>query len=215
MRQLINFSGRCKRYIGVDPDPVVLENPFLDEAHVMGSDGSIPLPNSSVDMIVAYAVLEHVADPRGIVNEVRRILKPGGWFCAWTPNRYGYVGVSARIVPNRFHAKIVDASEPRGRRMEHDVFPVVYRMNTKATIRTVFAKENFENFSFYANGTPSYHFNNMVIARFWLMVMTVLPRAMAKSLFVFIRRRVDMGHTSPPASRPDDLPSDGRHRNVG
>jgi SAM-dependent methyltransferase len=189
MRQLIDFSGRCKRYIGTDPDPVVLENPFLDEAYVMNSDGSIPLPNSSVDLIVAYAVLEHVADPRRIVSEARRVLKPGGWFCAWTPNKYGYVGMSARIVPNRFHARIVAAAVPGGGRTERDVFPVVYRMNTKAAIRAVFGEQDFEDFSFYDNGPPAYHFNNMLIARFWLIVMTLLPKAMAKSLFVFVRKR--------------------------
>jgi SAM-dependent methyltransferase len=189
MRHLISFSGRCKRYIGTDPDPVVLENPFLEEAHVMDSEGSIPLPDSSVDIIVANAVLEHVADPRRLVSEIRRLLRPGGWFCAWTPNRHGYVGLAARIVPNKFHAKIVGAAEPAGGRTERDVFPVLYRMNTKAAIRAVFNNEDFEDFSFYDNGTPSYHFNNMLIARFWLIVMAILPKTMAKSLFVFVRRR--------------------------
>jgi SAM-dependent methyltransferase len=189
MRQLISFAGRCKRYIGVDPDPVVLENPFLEEAHVMAADGSIPLPDSSVDLIVANAVLEHVADPRRLVSEVRRLLRPGGWFCAWTPNRRGYVGLAARIVPNKFHAKIVSVAEPQGGRTERDVFRVVYRMNTKAAIRSVFSNDDFEDFSFYDNGTPSYHFNNLLIAKFWLLVMAILPNAMAKSLFVFVRRR--------------------------
>jgi SAM-dependent methyltransferase len=193
MRRLINFAGRCERYIGVDPDPIVLRNPFLDEAHVMSPDGSIPLADSSVDIVVAYAVLEHVSDPQRTAREVQRVLKPGGWFCAWTPNRYGYVGMAARLVPNRFHAKIVNAAEPTGGRGECDVFPVCYRMNTKASIRAAFDPRDFEDFSFYYNGTPSYHFNRMLIAKFWMMVMAVLPMAMAKSLFVVIRKRHESG----------------------
>ena len=187
MSRLINFSGRCKRYIGVDPDPVVEQNPYLDEAHVLGADGTIPLPDASVDVIVAYAVLEHVADPDSAVREIRRVLKPGGWFCAWTPNRNGYVGLAARLVPNRFHASIVKVAEPTGGRAEKDVFPVCYRMNTRRAIRAAFGRD-FDDYSFYYNGTPSYHFNRLFLARFWMAVMAVLPMAMAKSLFVFVRK---------------------------
>lgn len=189
MRRLVDFSGRCRRYIGADPDPVVLKNPFLDEAYAMLPDGSIPLEDASVDVIIAYAVLEHVADAAATVREVRRLLKPGGWFCAWTPNKNGYVGIAARAVPNRFHAKIVAVSEPSSGRAERDVFPVLYRMNTRSAIRSAFGNAEFEDFSFYANGTPSYHFNSILIARFWQTVATILPRAMAKSLFVFVRKR--------------------------
>lgn len=189
MRRLVNFSGRCKRYIGVDPDPVVLENPFLDEAHVIAPDGSTPLADSSVDIIVAYAVLEHVADPKSTAQEIKRILKPGGWFCAWTPNRHGYVGIAARLIPNRLHARIVNIAEPTGGRAAQDVFPVCYRMNTKSSIRASFDEDIFEDFSFYYNGTPSYHFNKVIVAKFWMMVMAMLPKAMAKSLFVVLRKR--------------------------
>jgi SAM-dependent methyltransferase len=188
IRRLIDFSGRCKRYIGVDPDPVVLQNPYLQEAFVLGPDGSIPLPDASVDLIVAYAVVEHIEDPAQAVREIERVLKPGGWFCAWTPNKYGYVGMAARLVPNRFHARIVRVADAKDRG-ERDVFPVRYRMNTKKAIEAAFGERSFDDFSFYENGAPSYHFNRMVIARFWQVVMSVLPRSMSKSLFIFVRKR--------------------------
>ncbi len=56
---------------------MVRENPYLDEAHVLGADGKIPLPDASVDVIVAYAVLEHVADPHSATREIRRVLEAG------------------------------------------------------------------------------------------------------------------------------------------
>ncbi len=79
-------------------------------------------------------------------------------------------------------------AEPTGGRAEKDVFPVCYRMNTRSAIRAAFGAD-FEDYSFYYNGTPSYHFNRMLLARFWMAVMMVLPMAMAKSLFVFVRKR--------------------------
>jgi len=48
-----------------------------------------PLPDESVDGVWAGQSLEHVtlAEARQTVREVRRVLKPGGWFCLDTPNR--------------------------------------------------------------------------------------------------------------------------------
>lgn len=45
----------------------------------------IPLPDHSVNGVVAQAVLEHVADPQRCVQEICRVLKPGGILYAETP----------------------------------------------------------------------------------------------------------------------------------
>jgi SAM-dependent methyltransferase len=39
---------------------------------------SLPLPDQSVDVVVSYDVLEHVASPPASVGELYRVLKPGG-----------------------------------------------------------------------------------------------------------------------------------------
>jgi SAM-dependent methyltransferase len=46
---------------------------------------SLPLGNGSVDAVVAQAVLEHVAEPQRCVNEIHRVLRPGGFLYAETP----------------------------------------------------------------------------------------------------------------------------------
>lgn len=185
--RLCRFKGRCARVIGVDVDPVVLENPHVDEAHVIGPDGRTPLADASVDVIFSYAVLEHVADPEAFVAEVRRVLKPGGWFCGWTPNKWGYVALGARLIPNRFHARLIRSVEPGGRGAE-DVFPTVYRLNTKGAIRRHFGGGGFEDFSFTYNGHPSYNFGRTAVAWFWMAVMAVSPPAMRQTLMVFARK---------------------------
>jgi len=45
-----------------------------------GSILAIPYPNASFDLAVCISVLEHFADARSPLLEVRRILKPGGLF---------------------------------------------------------------------------------------------------------------------------------------
>lgn len=184
---LSRFRGRCRKVIGLDVDPVVLQNPHVDEAYQIQPDGRTPLADASVDVIFSYAVLEHVADPAAFAAEIERILKPGGWFCAWTPNKWGYVALGARLIPNRFHARLITAVEPGGREA-HDVFPTVYHLNTRRAVRRFFGDTGFEDYSFTYNGHPSYNFGREAIAWLWMAVMACSPPAMRQSLFVFVRK---------------------------
>jgi SAM-dependent methyltransferase len=196
LKGLVDFRGRCSRVIGVDPDEVVLENPYLDEAHVLGANGRIPIPDSSVDLIIAYSVLEHVADPEAAAAELRRVLRPGGWFCARTPNKWGYVGMAARAVPNRLHARIAKAAVPKDKREANDVFPTVYKVNTLAAVRRYFRSPGWDDFSFTANGSPSYHFESVLLARTWMVMMALSPPPLRKTLYVFTRKNADKGSYS-------------------
>lgn len=45
----------------------------------------LPFPDASFDLVVAVAVLEHVADPQRCVAEIRRVLDEGGHVFADTP----------------------------------------------------------------------------------------------------------------------------------
>jgi ubiquinone/menaquinone biosynthesis C-methylase UbiE len=45
----------------------------------------IPLCDEAVDAVVIQAVLEHVIDPQGVVDEIWRVLRPGGIVYAETP----------------------------------------------------------------------------------------------------------------------------------
>ena len=190
LRQLTSPRGRCAKLIGIDVDDAVLGNEFVDEAHVIGPDGRIPLPDASVDLIFSHAVLEHVQDPAAMAAEIKRVLRPGGWFAAWTPNKWGYVGIAVRLIPNSMHAKLLKLVEP-GARGEQDVFPTVYRMNSRSAIRRYFGKSDFEDYTFTFNAHPVYYAGKVVLAWVWLIVMALSPPPCRKSLFVFVRRKPD------------------------
>jgi cyclopropane fatty-acyl-phospholipid synthase-like methyltransferase len=52
-------------------------------------------PSQYFDVITAAEILEHLSEPRGLVQEVARVLRPGGLFWATTPHARG---LSARVL---------------------------------------------------------------------------------------------------------------------
>jgi SAM-dependent methyltransferase len=49
---------------------------------------ALPYPADSFDVVLSFDVLEHIADSDAHVAEVRRVLKPGGWYLLQTPNKW-------------------------------------------------------------------------------------------------------------------------------
>jgi SAM-dependent methyltransferase len=66
----LNFLGFD--YVGVDFD-----NPAAD---LLADAHSIPFSDASFDCVFSYAVLEHLHNPFIAIQEISRVLKPGGWF---------------------------------------------------------------------------------------------------------------------------------------
>jgi len=49
-----------------------------DATLVLASDGTVPAPDASFDVVLSTQVLEHVTDPGLYLAECHRVLKPGG-----------------------------------------------------------------------------------------------------------------------------------------
>jgi SAM-dependent methyltransferase len=45
---------------------------------IIGPDGTLPLPDADVDLVLSTQVLEHVGDPARYLDECFRVLRPGG-----------------------------------------------------------------------------------------------------------------------------------------
>jgi SAM-dependent methyltransferase len=148
---LRKFMGRASRLIGVElvdftDVPPGIETHNADLAR-------LPLADASVDLIMSRSVFEHLVDPHSVYREFARVLRPGGRVVFLTANMWDYGTLAARLVPNRFHGRVVRVVEGRA---EEDTFPTAYKTNTRRDVErlaasTGFAVERFEYLSQYPN----------------------------------------------------------------
>lgn len=190
-RSLQLLQGKVRELIGIDVDQAIELHPALDRRYVVDVSAPFPLPDSSVDMIVSDWVFEHVAEPNRFVTEIDRVLKPGGWICARTNNKWGIVGLAARAVPNRLHIVALKWLQPT--RKDIDVFPVVYKMNTPRMIRALFPPSRWLNRSYFWNGDPAYHAEQRVLWVLTESIFRVLPSCLSASYLIFLQKKTDRG----------------------
>jgi SAM-dependent methyltransferase len=184
-RHLSNLKGRCAHLAGCDIDEVVLDNPYLDHAEVIRPDSPLPYPDNRFDLVIARWVFEHVAEPNHVAQELLRVVKPGGWIAAVTPNKFGYVALSARLVPNRLHVSSLRRVQPE--RKAQDVFPTCYLLNTRSAVRKAFGG-GAEIFVTGWASEPWYHFGNPYVYRLQKWTNKHLPSALQPTLLIYVRK---------------------------
>ena len=190
-RRLLNFKGRVLKVVGLDIDPEVMDNPSLDEAHILDPDGRAPLPTGTADVIFSDYVFEHFRDPVHSAAELDRLLKPGGWICARTPNRFGYIAVGNRLIPDQMSELVLRILQPW--RKQEDVYPAFYRLNTPGALRKYFPPSRFEHFVYAWDAEPLYHANSRILYRAFLALNYLTPPPLKPFLIVFIRKKPEAG----------------------
>jgi SAM-dependent methyltransferase len=84
--------------VGVDLDPRFDRNARAAVTLRVMDAEQLEFDDGSFDVVHSFHMLEHVANPARALDEMRRVLAPGGTFCVGTPNRnrlVGYVGAPA------------------------------------------------------------------------------------------------------------------------
>jgi ubiquinone/menaquinone biosynthesis C-methylase UbiE len=78
-------------------------------AHVSPDPVALPFPDDNFASALSCGVLEHVSDPDGSLDELRRVLRPGGTLYVYNlPNRWSYVERLARILGLYYHGALPD-----------------------------------------------------------------------------------------------------------
>lgn len=84
------------RAVGIDSDPAAVRYAQANfgptdprcEFRVGDCQDLSAIPDASIDMVVSFETLEHIADPERFLAHVRRVLRPGGRFIASVPNEW-------------------------------------------------------------------------------------------------------------------------------
>lgn len=110
IRHLRYWSGTPQEYFLVDVDESMLKMASSEIARlgcvcktllVARFDDCIPIPDGSVDVIVSFYSLEHVQELDRYINDLDRILRPGGYLVGAVPAEGGLVWGLGRLVTSR------------------------------------------------------------------------------------------------------------------
>ena len=78
-------------------------------AYVSSEPVALPYPDASFDAVLSCGVLEHVQNPGASLDELRRILRPGGRLYVYKlPNRFSWLEALARVLGMYYHGKLPD-----------------------------------------------------------------------------------------------------------
>jgi SAM-dependent methyltransferase len=146
-----------EQVVGVDPDVVSLREHRLagEMALAAALSSALPFEDGCFDVVFSSWVLEHLAEPRRMIGEIGRVLRPGGVFVFITPNkRHPLIALNNLI--NRF-SNLQDALvDLLYGRPSSDTFPAFYRANTRAEIRKLAAEAGMTLVVSQAIADPTY-----------------------------------------------------------
>jgi SAM-dependent methyltransferase len=154
-RQIAEASGR---YIGVEPDPAVEVQSFVD-TKITATFEQAEIQPHSVDLSFCVMVLEHVANPKQFMEKLREVTVPGGIFWGFTVDRrHSFCHVSRLLEFLRL--KDIYLNLIRGKRglNRYMNYPTFYKANSPKQFRSLTQPgEAFEFVNFTRVGQLDYY----------------------------------------------------------
>ena len=102
---LARFAKGGAEVTGVDlaPSAIALARANFEQQGLQGrfevADGErLPFPDNSFDMVFAHGVVQYTANPRQLVEECRRVLKPGGEAIFQVYNRVSWLNALSKLM---------------------------------------------------------------------------------------------------------------------
>jgi SAM-dependent methyltransferase len=132
------LAERCRHLVGLDPSDNIDDNPYVHER--AKSTLEAYQTDRQFDLITLRMVAEHICNPEAAVAALSRLTKPGGQVVIYTISKWSPASLVAAATPMSVHHA---AKHWLWRTEERDTYPIAYKMNTRGTLRRLFAKEGF------------------------------------------------------------------------
>lgn len=102
---LVRFARSGARATGVDIAPAAiglarrnLEIQRLDARLLVADAEALPLAEGQFDMVFAHGVVQYTSHPQALVDECRRVLKPGGQAIFQVYNRVSWLNLLSKVM---------------------------------------------------------------------------------------------------------------------
>ncbi len=83
---------------------------YRDNIHfLVGKGENLPVADNSIDLVVAFEIIEHLQHPEKLLAEIRRVLRPEGMAILSTPNRL--VSEEIQTEKNPYHVREYSPNE--------------------------------------------------------------------------------------------------------
>ena len=117
---LARLADAGMRPIGIDRSAAFLAAAAGRGLPIAQADaGTLPIRGASVDGVRIERTLEHVVNPGAVLDEVARVLRPGGWVWILEPNFATFRVASAKVSDGSWPAAFLTARHPNiGRDLE-------------------------------------------------------------------------------------------------
>jgi ubiquinone/menaquinone biosynthesis C-methylase UbiE len=166
---LLSRHGVKMTALDISPELVAAGRKLYPQVEFMVGDAeNLPLPASRFDGVFLGGVIHHFPRPEGLAREVARVLKPGGAFFAFDPNRRNPFMWLYRDRSSPFYSSIGVTPNER---------PVVDRK-----VNCVFAEAGFEVASDYMS--VRYQYVASGLARWLLPVYNLVDAALFAPAFM-------------------------------
>ncbi|MEO7742774.1 MAG: methyltransferase domain-containing protein [Usitatibacter sp.] len=122
-RLLFEVEPYVREAVGIDFKAPEIEHPKLRTLAVT-LDKRLPFEDQSFDVVTLLAVLEHLSHPRAMLEEISRVLRPGGEVVLTVPSKAAkpvleFLAYRLKVVSQ---AEIRDHKEYYDRRSLHEIF---------------------------------------------------------------------------------------------
>jgi len=137
------LSERCETLVGLDPDPTLLENPYVHQK--VQADIQDYRSDQPFDLISLRMVAEHIAEPDAAVRAMTDLTHPGSLVVIYTIFKWSPIPLITYCTPFSLHhpmKRFFWGTESK------DTFPVAYKMNTRSDLREIFEKNSFREVYF-------------------------------------------------------------------
>jgi len=159
LRQLSSYA---RKGYGIDLE---ISETFIDgNIQIMhGNAEALPLQDHSVDVITMGNVVEHLPDPKRVLMECKRVLRPGGSLILITPRKFYPPILFGRAFPQFIRKRvnfIITGTK------HEDTFPAYYRANSAGALRRLGASTGLSVESIrYLSQHPQYLMFSTIIYR--------------------------------------------------